>query len=90
MSLVFTGLIFPCQASVSFPFNALSGNDADTVFRIHDDVYHNNIRTVRLHRKGYEMSFPVINYNTGEKLHLSFDDLDGDIKVYKYKHNKNV
>lgn len=43
-----------------------------------------NIKTVLFHRKGWDMSPPLIKYATGEKLKLSFDDLDGDVKEYLY------
>lgn len=37
-----------------------------------------------LHKDGFEMSAPVIRLNSDEKLKLSFDDLDGDLKRYRY------
>jgi hypothetical protein len=63
---------------------AASNDETTTAYRIHDDVYHSNIRTVNLNRLGHELSFPVINYNAGEQFHLSFDDLDSDVKPYRY------
>ena len=45
-------------------------------------VYKPYIKTVLLHKAGFEMSAPVIILNSGEKLQLSFDDLDGDLKQY--------
>jgi hypothetical protein len=53
-------------------------------YRLHDDIYHNNIRTVQLRRTDHEMTLPVINFHSGERLHLSFDDLDADVKGYRY------
>jgi len=54
-------------------------------FAVYEDrVYRENIRTVRLHRRGYELSYPVVKINSGEELLLSFDDLDGDVKNYTY------
>jgi len=47
-------------------------------------TYANNVKTVLLYKKGFEMSAPVIVLNSGEKVVLSFDDLDGDLKRYKY------
>ncbi len=41
-----------------------------------------NIKTVLLHRDGWDLSPPLIRYNSDEKLLLSFDDLDGDVKEY--------
>jgi hypothetical protein len=43
-----------------------------------------NIKTVLFHRKGWDMSPPLIKHDTGEKLKLSFDDLDGDVKEYLF------
>jgi hypothetical protein len=47
-------------------------------------VYKPNIKTVLLYKSGFEMSAPLIMLNSGEKLQLSFDDLDGDLKGYKF------
>jgi hypothetical protein len=47
-------------------------------------VYSTTIKTVQLFKEGVDMSAPLIQLNSGERLQLSFDDLDGDIKRYKY------
>jgi hypothetical protein len=47
-------------------------------------VYKENIRTVLLYKAGFELSPPIIQLNTDEKLVLSFDDLDADYKQYRY------
>ncbi len=47
-------------------------------------VYSPVIKTVQLCREGAEMSLPLIQLNSVERLQLSFDDLDGDIKRYRY------
>jgi hypothetical protein len=47
-------------------------------------IFKENIKTVLLHRDGWELSPPLIKLNTSEKLKLSFDDLDGDLKDYIY------
>ncbi|MBN2347703.1 MAG: DUF5103 domain-containing protein [Bacteroidales bacterium] len=49
-----------------------------------DDVKKENIKTILFHRQGWELSLPVIQLNTDEKLRLAFDDLDADIKNYAY------
>ncbi len=49
-----------------------------------DVIYKDFIRTVLLYKDGFEMSSPVISLNSGDKLKLSFDDLDSDLKRYKY------
>ena len=52
--------------------------------RYEDYIYKSNISTVLLYRDGWELSYPVITFDTDEKLHLEFDDLDADVKDYKY------
>lgn len=53
---------------------------------VHNDnaVYRENIRTVIMYKAGFELSPPIIQLNTGEKLVFTFDDLDGGYKQYKY------
>lgn len=51
-----------------------------------DHIYHNNIRTVKLHKAGDIYSYPVITLNSNEQLELHFDDLDADIKNYYYSY----
>lgn len=43
-----------------------------------------NIKTVLFHRKGWTMSYPFIELNSGQKLFLSFDELGTEIKNYYY------
>ncbi|MBE0648535.1 MAG: DUF5103 domain-containing protein [Bacteroidales bacterium] len=47
-------------------------------------VYDPNINTVLLYKDGFEMAMPVIALNSGEKLKLSFDDLDVSLKNYHF------
>jgi hypothetical protein len=47
-------------------------------------VYRKNIKTVLLYKAGFELSPPIIQFNTAENLVLSFDDLDADFKQYRY------
>lgn len=49
-----------------------------------DSIYMTNIKTVRLYQANNQLSFPVLNLNTDEKLELHFDDLDADVKYYYY------
>jgi hypothetical protein len=53
-------------------------------FRYQDHIYKENIKTVLLYRTGWELSLPLVRLGTDEKLHLSFDDLDADVKGYQY------
>jgi len=52
--------------------------------RNEDHIYQKNIKTVQLHKLGDPMSVPIIQLNSSEKLKLSFDDLDGEVKYYSY------
>ncbi|MDR6566826.1 MULTISPECIES: type IX secretion system plug protein [Chitinophaga] len=49
-----------------------------------DHVYYNNIKSVKFNQSGDPLSLPMYTIGTGEKLELSFDDLDNDVKNYYY------
>ena len=49
-----------------------------------DFVYNNRIRTPQLYAYGDQLAYPVIRLNSNDRLELSFDDLDGDVKSYYY------
>jgi len=49
-----------------------------------DSVYNSNIKTVQLFLYGNQLQAPVIRLNSGDRLELHFDDLDGDVKNYYY------
>lgn len=57
------------------------GNNA---IRYDDYIYKSTIKTVQLHDESFELSQPILNLNSEEKLKLSFDDLDADLKNYSY------
>jgi hypothetical protein len=59
---------------------------ADTIDFIGNSnrIYRSNIKTVLLHRNGWDLSPPLIKFNSGEQLKLSFDDLDADGKEYTF------
>lgn len=61
------------QESDSINYNELSNK-----------IFKSNIKTVLLHRDGWDLSPPLMKFNQGEKLKLSFDDLDADGKEYSY------
>jgi hypothetical protein len=52
--------------------------------RYEDYVYSPTIKTVQLHDESFEISQPIINLDLPEKLKLSFDELDADLKNYSY------
>ncbi len=52
-------------------------------------IYYNytsseNIKTILLHKDGFELSLPIIELNSSEKLVLSFDNLGNESPEYKY------
>ncbi|MBC9934598.1 DUF5103 domain-containing protein [Chitinophaga qingshengii] len=49
-----------------------------------DHVYYNNIKSVKFNQQGDPLSMPMYTIGTGEKLELSFDDMDNDVKNYYY------
>ena len=59
-------------------------NNKKDFIRNENYIYKNNIKTILLHKEGWEMSSAVIRLNSNDKLKLSFDDLDADVKDYKY------
>ncbi|UEG49331.1 DUF5103 domain-containing protein [Ferruginibacter lapsinanis] len=48
------------------------------------NTYLPNIKTVRLHTYGDQLSMPIYKLNSDDRLELHFDDLDGDVKSYYY------
>jgi len=56
----------------------------DNPLRYQDWIYRDNIKTVKLHKAGLEMSEPIIALRGHDQLLLSFDDLDADAKDYLY------
>jgi hypothetical protein len=52
--------------------------------RNEDHIYQPDIKTVLLHRSGWELTDPIIQLNSEEQLTLSFDDLQADVKSYHY------
>lgn len=68
-----------------FPLKAQDDPYYSTKFVRNDNVvYRENIQTVIMYKAGFELSPPIIQLNTGEKLVFTFDDLDGGYKQYKY------
>ncbi|MFC2112726.1 DUF5103 domain-containing protein [Bacteroidota bacterium] len=61
----------------------IQGNSAQGDFYA-DKVYRENIKTVQLHRTGWDLSYPIIELNTPDRLSLSFDDLTNQVKNYTW------
>lgn len=49
-----------------------------------DEIYQDNIRTVKLFQKNNQLGYPIISLGTIEQLELHFDDIDGYVKNYSY------
>lgn len=49
-----------------------------------DEVFADYIRSVKFHVEGIPLSAPLIDLNSNTRLVLTFDDLQGDGKDYKY------
>lgn len=66
----------------------LTGQDEDyfseDYIRHKDYIYKDYIKSPILYKEGWQMSPPVVNLNGSQKLILSFDDLQGDVKRYYY------
>ena len=61
----------------------LFSQDNDTlIFTNH--VFNDQIKTVQLYKEGWNLSYPVIKHNSGEKLILQFDLLGDEIGNYYY------
>lgn len=50
-----------------------------------DSVHASNIHTVLAHLEGWETSVPAIKLDEEQKIIFRFDDLDGDVKDYKFE-----
>ena len=57
---------------------------SDKKTKYQNQVFVNNIKTVLLHPVNNEMLIPIINLNSEEKLKFSFDDLNSDVREYRY------
>jgi hypothetical protein len=52
--------------------------------RYADHIYKPNIKSILLYKLGFRLSDPIIQLNTGDKLQLEFDDVQGSMKDYYY------
>lgn len=57
--------------------------DANSI-KYDDFVYSDNIKSVKLTKLGFELSMPIIELNSNDKLRLRFDDLSRNEKTYAY------
>lgn len=75
-------------AGLLLAFSPLSAQfeETDTLDHLANSnkIYKTNIKTILFHREGWDLSPPLIKFNSGEQLRLSFDDLDADGKEYMF------
>ena len=89
-----SSLLLSCYSTKEIANTEIVQSDStfieETVLNYEEDItYKNNtfnkqIKTVLCHKKEEELSLPIINLNSDERLLVSFDDLDADIKNYYY------
>lgn len=49
-----------------------------------DRIYCPEIKSAQLHREGWDLSYPIIELNSPDRLSLSFDELTNQVKNYSY------
>lgn len=59
-----------------------SGNSAELPNE--NKIFKQSVKTVQLFKDGFELSIPVIQLNSQEQIKLSFDDLDSEVRRYRY------
>lgn len=75
---------------LSFSFIRAQNGDEDyyseDYIRYNNHTYTDSIKTIQLHKKGWELGYPIMNIESNDKMQLSFDDLDQleDTKTYTY------
>lgn len=83
----------PAQKEKKHSFRDLLNSATDTTgedyygsstLRYEDYIYKPGIRTVQLRSENFDLTQPILALGSGERLKLSFDDLDGDLKTYSY------
>jgi hypothetical protein len=86
--MLFLGL-FSCKGGKGLGGNTSASDSASAkrpkdFLRYEDFVYKKYIRTVKLHEQSWDLSPPLIRLGSEQKLQLSFDDLEADLKNYSY------
>ena len=52
--------------------------------QIAEKIYLPQIKTVQLYMFANQLAYPILALNSGERMELHFDDLDGNVKNYSY------
>ena len=61
--------------------NLTKNYESDSSFEAYNKIEY-NLNTIRLNKVNNELSLPIINLNSNEKLELSFDDLSNDLSTF--------
>ena len=77
-------LLFYCGTAFAQSEDHFHHNDMTDYVAISNKIFKENIKTVMFHRQGWELSPPLLKFNSSEKLELSFDDLDADGKEFLF------
>jgi hypothetical protein len=78
--MLFVALLFSFQGNKSMMAMVIDSFSNDKPIAADRD----HIKSVILHRVGFELSDPIIRLYSGEKLLLAFDDLEDEVKSYDY------
>lgn len=57
----------------------------DNHLRYEDYTYKKDIRSVKIFREGWELSYPFISLNSNDRITLLFDDIEHDVRDFSYK-----
>ena len=83
----FQTIIFSALLGVWFPFPGIPQDwtpvQIDSLLQT-NHIFKNSIHTVQLHKAGWELSYPVMELGSDDRLVLSFDELSGDVGDYYY------
>ncbi|MCB2222326.1 MAG: DUF5103 domain-containing protein [Bacteroidetes bacterium] len=82
----FHGLVQDQTVQIDTTRQTFQETSPDTInpWEVSNRIYKENIKTVQLYRQGFELSPPILKFNTNEKLRLAFDDLNADGKEYAF------
>lgn len=83
IKLLIIYLVFSLQSG---PSNGQQDIDYYTsnYIRNNDHIYLDHIKTVLIHLEGDQLSPPIIRLHSGNRLQVSFDDLESGVKDYRY------
>jgi len=75
---------FGNQTSISETKTSSTPYFTNNHLRFHDHIYRDYIKTVILTVKGVEASYPLLDIDSNEQLHLQFDDLEAEQRTLYY------